>query len=164
MKKLKLGGLIISSLLLVSSFTACSDKKDEDEIRVYSSFFNAQLNPIDPDNDIQQIIAEKTGAKCIESWLQEGDDSEKIISNMIMSNEYPDFIYPSADGCQKLIQANALIPIDEYWDDYPNLKNYFTEDEWNRIRYEDGHVYYVPSFSKCYMYDTNTMMRHSGYR
>ena len=157
MKKLKLGGLIISSLLLVSSFTACSDKKDEDEIRVYSSFFNAQLNPIDPDNDIQQIIAEKTGAKCIESWLQEGDDSEKIISNMIMSNEYPDFIYPSADGCQKLIQANALIPIDEYWDDYPNLKNYFTEDEWNRIRYEDGHVYYVPSFSKCYMYDTNTI-------
>ena len=157
MKKLKLGGLIVSSALLVSSFTACSDKKDEDEIRVYSSFFNAQLSPINPDNDIQQIIAEKTGAKCIETWLQEGDDAEKIISDMIMSNEYPDFVYPAADACQKLIQANALIPIDEYWDDYPNLKNYFTEDEWNRIRYEDGHVYYVPSFSKCYMYDTNTI-------
>lgn len=157
MKKMKIGGLIISSALLISASAACSNQKDKDEIRVYSSFFNAQIDSISPDNDIQQMIADKIGAKCIETWLQDGEDAEEIVSDMIMSNEYPDFIYPTADGCQKLIQANALIPIDEYWDDYPNLKNYFTEDEWNRIRADDGHVYYVPSFSKCYMYDTNTI-------
>lgn len=137
-------------------FSGCGKSEQEQEIRVYSSFFPAQSNAIAEDNEIQQIIAQKIGAKCIETWIDQPDEEDKIFSNMIISNQYPDFVYPSSSNLQKLIRAEAVIPIDSYWDDYPNVRNYFTDEEWDRIRSEDGHIYYIPSFSTCYMQDTNT--------
>lgn len=56
--------------------------------------------------------------------------------------EYPDFIL----GEKVLLDADALIPIDEYWDDYPNIRNYLSEEQWERFRQEDGHIYWIPQF------------------
>ncbi len=150
-----LGVVVVIIAVLVIVF-ALLDKNKEKEIKVFNGFFCAQLDEIGPENTMQQKIAEKTGAKCIEKWLTEKDDATNIISDMIISNEYPDYIYATNDGHQKLLEANAYIPIDEYWDDYPNLKNYLTEEEWDRVREDDGHVYIVPVFSKYYMRDTTT--------
>ncbi len=159
MKKNRILSIALASSIMIS-FTGCnlkSNKNKTKEIKVFTSFLSAPSDSISEDNKIQQLIAEKTGAMCKETWLNGKSEAESIISSMIISNEYPDFIYPEASDYQKLLNAKAFIPIDEYWDDYPNLKNYFSESEWNRIREEDGHIYKIPSFSKCYMYDTNTV-------
>jgi len=161
MKKLKKFSLAFSALIFVL-YSGCSSKEisksdGNDKIRVYTSFLSAVSPDITEDNKIQKIIAEKTGAMCKETWLDEKDEASSIVSDMIISNEYPDFIYPDADDYQKLLNANAFVPIDEYWDEYPNIKNYFSESEWDKIREKDGHIYKIPAFSKCYMYDTNTI-------
>ena len=74
---------------------------------------------IDPQISAQQIIADKTGAQCEEIWLN-GETAEEATYMYIANGVYPDFI--SAD--RNLYDAKALIPIDEYWDEYPNIYNY----------------------------------------
>ena len=77
---------------------------------------------------------------------------------MIAGGEYTDFIVGSS-GSTTLIDAGALIPIDQYWDNYPNVKNFYSDAEWNQIRNADGHVYIIPQFGNVYMYDTTLQWR-----
>ena len=105
-------------------------------------------------NTAQELIAEKIGARCKETWLV-GQTAEEAVGTLIAGGEYPDFIDGSA-GTPQLIDAGALIPIDEYWDGYDNIKATRTEAEWNQIRWSDGHIYIIPQFSNVYMYDTET--------
>ena len=125
------------------------------EIKEFTAFFSVPGNEINSDNRIQQVIAEKIGAKCKETWLT-GQTAEEAIGVMIAGGEYTDFIVGSS-GSTTLIDAGALIPIDQYWDNYPNVKNFYSDAEWNQIRNEDGHVYIIPQFGNVYMYDTGTI-------
>ncbi len=155
MRSSKIIALSAAALIAVTGISC--GKKNEKKIRVYSSLLCTTGADIAEDNEIQQIIADKIGAKFVETWLDEQDNEDKIISDMMISGEYPDFLHPSSTNIQKLISAGAYIPLDSYLDKYPNLKNYFTEAEWDRIRSEDGHIYYIPPFSKYYMQDTTTI-------
>lgn len=148
---------VLTAGCLLFSFSGCAKSEKQQKIRVYTSFLSAQSAKIAEDNELQELIAEKIGAKCIETWLEGQDDEDKIFSDMMISNQYPDFVYLSSSNTQKLIKEQAVIPIDSYWDNYHNIQNYFTEDEWDRIRAEDGHIYFIPQFSKCYLHDTNTV-------
>lgn len=66
-------------------------------------------------------IAEKIGAKAELKYLTGQTASEKIHS-MIQKGTYPDFL-DGGDATAQLLEANAYIPLDEYLDDYPELKN-----------------------------------------
>ena len=70
-------------------------------------------------NDIKKEIARLTGADCEELWLV-GQSKESALNSYIVSGEYPDFI----SGDTSLYEAGALLPLDEYWENYPNIKNY----------------------------------------
>ncbi|MBB2183854.1 extracellular solute-binding protein [Lachnospiraceae bacterium MD1] len=126
-----------------------SDKKDTDdtkdgetkEIKEFTAFFDRQGIELNDDNEIQQIIAEKIGAKCKETWLT-GQTAEEAVGMLIASGEYPDFI----NWTPQLQEAGALVPIDEYLDKYPNIKNFWNETQWNSLRQEDGHIYSIPQF------------------
>ena len=59
------------------------------EIKEFTAFFAVPGTEINDDNEIQQIIAEKTGAKCKETWLTGQSDSEAV-GTLIASGEYPD--------------------------------------------------------------------------
>lgn len=166
MTKSKVLSTLLAASLIFSATAGCNSKTKktnnnnsttQQEIRTYTGFFAAQIGSVDENNVVKNLIAEKIGARCEETWLDETGNRDNIISNMIIQNEYPDFIYPDAANYQKLLQAGALSPIDVYWDDYPNVKNYFSQAQWNRIREDDGHIYMIPVFSNCYMYDTNTL-------
>ena len=111
------------------------------EIRKYSAFFSVLGQEIDEDNEIKKKIAELTGAECEEIWLV-GQTSDQAIASYIAGGEYPDFISGNID----LYEANALIPVDEYWDEYPNLRSYFTDSQWELLKQEDGHIYWIPQF------------------
>ena len=156
----------VMAILLMASVTACGSdantnnnsgtnssssksKKDADQIKTFTGVYAARLTPVDKDNDVQKLIAEKTGVILEQQFIADQDDIDTTFSDMIISNKYPDFMAPDAENIQKLIKEGAFIPIDNYWDDYPNIKNLYSESEWNRVRSisSDGHVYIIPLFS-----------------
>ncbi|MCR4640232.1 extracellular solute-binding protein [Ruminococcus sp.] len=143
------------------SIGGCGSKKaDENNIREFTGIFAARIADIDRDNEIQQLIGEKTGVILRQTWISDQDDIDKYFSDMIISNKYPDFMTPDAANCQKLIMEGAFIPLDSYWDNYPRIKNMYTEKEWDSVRADDGHIYYIPLFSAINIKDTNPI--HSG--
>lgn len=171
MKKIKSITALSMAVLMIAGATGCSSTSQggnnastdsssgatssSGEIKEFTAFFSVPGNEINSDNRIQQVIAEKIGAKCKETWLT-GQTAEEAIGVMIAGGEYTDFIVGSS-GSTTLIDAGALIPIDEYWDNYPNVKNFYSDAEWNQIRNADGHVYIIPQFNNVYMYDTGTV-------
>ena len=151
--------LIAAAMTL--SVSGCGKKKPkESNIKEFTGIFAARIPEIDRDNEIQQLIGEKTGVILRQSWISDQDDIDKTFSDMMISNKYPDFMTPDAENCQKLIKEGAFIPIDSYWEQYPRIKNMYSEREWDSVRADDGHVYYIPLFSSINIKDTNPI--HSG--
>ena len=117
---------------------------DVKEEKVFTAFHAVPGTEVPDDNRILRKIAEEIGVWAKVSWLTAQTADERI-GIMIAGGEYPDLITGST-GTPSLIEAGALIPIDEYWDDYPNIKNYLSEGDWNKVREEDGHIYLIPQF------------------
>ena len=124
-----------------SKDTVTTEPKEE---KMFTMFNAVSGIEVPDDNRCVRAIAEKTGAWAKVTWLT-GQTADERIGVMIAGGEYPDFITGST-GTPALIDAGALIPIDEYWDDYPNIKNYLSESNWNKLRKEDGHIYLIPQF------------------
>lgn len=136
-------------LLLIAAITtvACGCKgkeKQEDGIKTFSAFVSVPGKAIPNDNRIMNRIAEKIGAKADVKWLT-GQTAEEKIGTMIKSGKYPDFI-DGGDATAALLEADAYIPLEDYIDDYPNIKNYLSESQWNQLRQDDGHIYFIPQF------------------
>lgn len=139
-KRMVQSAAVILFLLLVWMSAGYFFKKHKD-VKEFTAFFAVEGNEINDDNEIMELIAQKTGAKCKEIWLV-GQTAEESIASYIVSGEYPDYI----SGNSNLYKAGALIPIDEYWNDYPNIRNYLSDEQWNRLRQDDGHIYWIPQF------------------
>ena len=162
MKKKKLLCLLMAAGMTASVFTGCGDSKkesgadtstnadaaDDGEIKEFTAFFAVPGSEINDDNEIQQIIAEKTGAKVKETWLT-GQTAEEAVGTLIAGGEYPDFVDGGSQSVQ-LYQAGALVALDDYIEKYPNIKELFTEQEWDQLRQDDGHIYWLPQFSNIY--------------
>lgn len=130
MKVKKVTGILTASVLSVSLLAGCggdSKSKDGDGVKEFTAFFAVPGSEINDDNEIQQIIAEKTGAKVDETWLT-GQTASEAVGTLIAGGEYPDFI-DGGDAMGQLYEAGALVPIDEYLDKYPNIKAYYSEEE-----------------------------------
>lgn len=153
MKRKRIVSMLLVSAMAASLFAGCGSGKTEGNgdtesggIKQFDAFFavpaGTEIN--DGKNDIQKLIAEKTGATCKETWLA-GQKAEEAVGAMIAGGEYPDFI-DGGDGMKQLYDAGALIPLDDYIDKYPNIKNYFTEQKWDQLRQDDGHIYWIQQF------------------
>lgn len=114
---------------------------EKQDIKEFTAFFAVSGTAVDDDNVVKEKIAEITKARCHEKWLS-GETAEQAVTRMIAGEEYPDFV--NAD--KQLLEVGALIPIDEYWDAYPNIKNLLSESQWERFRQDDGHIYWIPQF------------------
>ena len=164
MRKRKIVSLLMASTMVMSFAAGCgnssstSDKADagskassgdeKGDITEFTAFFAVPGSEINDDNEIQQIIAEKTGVKVKETWLT-GQTAEEAIGTLIAGGEYPDFV-EGGNGSVQLYEAGALVALDEYIDKYPNIKEFFTEQEWDSLRQDDGHIYWIPQFSNIY--------------
>ena len=124
-----------------SGGTDSADSGDYKEFTCFIAFPGAEIND---DNAAMLEIAKLTGATCKETWLT-GQTAEEAIGVLVAGGEYPDFVVASS-GHQLMMDAGAYIPIDEYWDDYPNIKNFWSESQWDQVRAEDGHIYIIPQF------------------
>ena len=113
------------------------------------TFFGAMPQAeINDGNDIQEIIAEKTGVRVKETWLT-GQTAQEAVGTILASGEYPDLI-DGGDATKQLYDADALVPWDEYLEKYPNLKEMFTDEEWDMFRQEDGKIYWANVFTNTY--------------
>lgn len=154
MKRKRIVSMLLVSAMAATLFAGCGSgdgktskggNTNEDGVKEFTAFFAVPGSEINDDNEIQQIIAEKTGAKVKETWLT-GQTAEEAVGTMIAGGEYPDFIC-GGNGMPQLYDADALVALDDYLDDYPNIKNYFTEQQWDQLRQDDGHIYWIPQFS-----------------
>ena len=91
-------------------------------IKEFTAFFAVPGSEINDDNEIQQMIAEKIGAKVKETWLT-GQTAQEAVGTLIAGGEYPDFI-DGGDGTAQLYDAGALVALDDYIDKYPNIKEF----------------------------------------
>lgn len=153
MKKKQMLAALMGAAMLSTLLAGCGggDKEGSSEeggVKEFTAFFAVPGTEINDDNEIQQKIAEITGAKCKETWLT-GQTAEEAVGTMIAGGEYPDFI-DGGDGMAQLYDAGALVALDEYIDDYPNIKEYLTDQEWDKLRQEDGHIYWIQQFQNIY--------------
>ncbi len=153
MKKRRLMALLLVAVTAASLAVGCGKGKkegnvSEDGVKEFTAFFAVPNPEINDDNEIQQIIAEKTGAKVKETWLT-GQTAEEAVGTLIAGGEYPDFI-DGGDGMKQLYDAGALVALDDYIDDYPNIKEFYTDQEWDSLRQDDGHIYWIQQFSNIY--------------
>lgn len=154
MKRKQMLALGLTTAMAASLFAGCGgEKKDKDKekeggIKEFTAFFAVPGTEINDDNEIQEKIAEITGAKCKETWLT-GQTAEEAVGTMIAGGEYPDFI-DGGDAMEQLYEAGALVALDDYIDDYPNIKEYYTEEEWDKLRKDDGHIYWIQQFGNIY--------------
>lgn len=126
-----------------------TDKEySENEIKNFT-FFGAMPQPeINDGNDIQEIIAKKVGVRVKETWLT-GQTADEAVGTIIASDEYPDFI-DGGDASKQLYDADALVAWDDYIDKYPNIKELYSDEEWDKFRQDDGHIYWVNPFQNSY--------------
>lgn len=144
---------MLTGTLLLGGMAGC---KKEAKVKTFDMFIAMPGTELNEGNKAQAKLTELYGAKIKETWLT-GQSAEEAIGVMVASGEYPDMIEAS-DGYQMMVDAGALIPIDKYWDKYPNIKNYLSEEEWNMCRKEDGHIYAIPQFGIIYGTDTSTQI------
>lgn len=132
-----------------------AQQSKSDDITEFTAFFAMPATTeINDDNEIQKMIAEKTGVKVKETWLT-GQTDKEAVGMIIAGGEYPDFINGS-DAMQALYDADALVPWDDYLDKYPNLKAFYTDKQWDKFRQEDGHIYWANVFQNIYGEDKTT--------
>ncbi len=133
-----------------------SEKKEyaDDEIIDMTMFTAMPGSEINDGNEIQEIIAKKTGVRVKETWLTGQTDAEAI-GTIIAGGEYPDFIN-GGDSMKALYDADALVAWDDYIDQYPNIKEMYSDEEWDRFRQDDGHIYWANVFQNSYGEDKST--------
>ncbi len=159
MKTKKLVALALASMLAVSSFTACAaGGKSGSGITDFTMFAAMAGKEKDEGNEIKEMIAQKTGVRVKESWLT-GQNAGEAIGSIIASGKLPDFI-DGGDGSITLYQNHLLVAWDPYLEKYPNLKEMYTEEEWDKFRMDDGKIYWANVFGNHYKDDTTT--GHNG--
>ena len=118
------------------------------DIKEFSMFIGMPGSEINSDNEIAQIIAEKTGVKVKETWLT-GQTVAEAVGTILASGEYPDLI-DGGDAMAQLYEADALVAWDDYLEKYPNLKEMYTDAEWENFRMDDGKIYWANVFNNTY--------------
>ncbi len=120
----------------------------EDEIVDFTMFIAMPGSELSADNDIQEIIAKKTGVRVKESWLANWT-VEAAVNMMINEDKYPDFI-DAGDYSDDLYREGVLVAWDPYLEKYPNLKNMYSDAEWDQFRMSDGKIYWANVFNNTY--------------
>jgi len=90
--------------------------------------------------------------------VQSGGAAQQKFSTMQASGDLPDVIQMDRGGdVEKLRSAGLLVPLDEYYDKYPNFKKWAGEATLNMLRSSDGKIYQIPNWY------TNKPMGNGGW-
>lgn len=155
-KKLWLAGIVVLAAILLAVAYQVFYVGIEEEVKNFTAFMAVPGEATYGHTRLKDRIAQLTGARVQIEWLG-GQTPEEKIETMVQKKEYPDFIN-GADASSILVDAGALIPLEGYLEDYPDLYSYLTPKQWESLRKEDGHIYYIPPFGVIQGYNTQTMI------
>ena len=131
-----------------ASDDAAATTEGAGEVTEFTYFITMPGSEKNSDNEIAQMIADKYGVRIKETWLT-GQTAAEATGTMIAGGEYPDFI--DSDEMGMLAEAGALIPLDDLIDAHPDFKEtWFTQEEWDKFRQPDGHIYWINPFGNTY--------------
>jgi putative aldouronate transport system substrate-binding protein len=119
-------------------------KSIDRKTKEFTAFFAVEGKEVPDNNRVKNAIAEKIGAKVNETWIA-GQNAKERIGAMIASGEYTDFI-DGGEKTQELVNAGALVPLEDKLDKYPNIKRFWSDSEWEKVKKDYGHIYYIPQF------------------
>jgi len=125
------------------------------EIIQFTMFGAMPAPEINDDNEIMNIIAEKVGAKVKETWLT-GQTAAEAVGTIIAGGDYPDFI-DGGDAMKALYDEGVLVAWDDYLEKYPNLKELYSDKEWDSFRQDDGKIYWANVFQNNYGENRSTI-------
>lgn len=162
MKLKKMLALGVATALVAVSLAGCTQPKPavkvvepEEEIVDLEILIAMKGENNSENNVIKEKIAEKTGVRLTETYTQT-DNPGKEIQSVIDSKKLPDLIY-GGDSSKLLYESGVLVPWDEYLEKYPNLKEMYTDEEWDSFRQDDGHIYWADVFSNTYGEDKSKL-------
>lgn len=107
-------------------------------------------------NEIQDLIADKTDVRVKEIWAVGTDFS---LDALLSAKTLPDMLYVD-QGISGFYDAGRLVAWDEYLEQFPQLKQLYTDAEWDMYRQADGHIYWADVFDRYYEEDTSHV--HNG--
>jgi putative aldouronate transport system substrate-binding protein len=139
--------LVIAALCctVTTLFTGCKNSdavRNGDKYPITISIFTqgSRQQPL-PNNKIYNYLKEKLNVT-FEWDILVGDIAQKR-GVMIAGGDYPDMIEVNETA---FIEAGALIPLEDLVEKYaPNIKAHFG-DTWEKLKWEDGHIYYLASY------------------
>ncbi len=115
---------------------------DKGEEPVHLKLFLTNKNIVDG-SYAKTYIEEATNTK-LEIVQVATKDLDNKLNMMLASGDWPDIIQCETETMEsKLLSSGKLLPLNEYWDDYPNLKNARDEETWDVMRYNDGNIYAI---------------------
>lgn len=130
----KLGALVLTTLLCITSFTGCSNNSKESTNKNVIKVFNNgdYINP-----DLINLFEEQTGIKVIYDTY----DSNEIMYQKVKSSPGTyDLIFPSDYMVEKMLKENMLEKIN-----YDNIPNYINIGEkFKGLPYDPTNEYSVP--------------------
>ncbi|MBB3127049.1 ABC-type glycerol-3-phosphate transport system substrate-binding protein [Paenibacillus rhizosphaerae] len=100
--------------------------------------------PYDPNSPTQRYIKEQLMIE-VQGISPNGNAKQKL-STMIASTNLPDVITLERSDANKMGKEGALVPLNAYYDKYPNLKKAIGEDTLNLLKAPDGNIYGIPSW------------------
>lgn len=164
MKKFTVILLIIAMCL--ASFTGCGKKDNEKDTNKDTNVTSNENNDANDESnktsdkpaklklflhsrDIQDksfskdYIEEKTNTE-LEITQVTTKELENKLNIILASGKRPDIMNFYTDAMEdKLAKGGALLPLNEYFDKYPELKASRTEEVWNTMRHDDGNIYAI---------------------
>lgn len=155
-KKIFLTGVLLFFAVLLGFSCNVFYRANRQEVKIFTAFMAVPGESGSENARIKERIAERTGARVQVEWLGAQTPQEKIEA-IIQTGDYPDFIN-GADAASMLVEAGALIPLEDYLEDYPDLYRYLTPEQWESMRKEDGHIYYIQPFGVIQGHNTQTML------
>ncbi len=153
LKRIISGSLAAVSLIALAGCGSDSATVGDGTQTHFSVFISDTSNPPSDDNKLLKKIEDELGYTFDFEYLV-GNIDEKI-GVMIAGGDYDDLV--SCDDT-KLIQAGALIPMDEYIseEETPNLYKHISTIK-KRITYDDGHIYVIPNYNRIYGEDNEAV-------
>ena len=81
-KRIAAAVMVLLAVMVVLGISHGKLGKQDKEIKEFTAFFDVQKSELNAENDIKEMIAEITGARCWETWLV-GQSRDTVINTYI---------------------------------------------------------------------------------
>ena len=127
--------------LPVTGITASAD--DLEEI-VFATPLTKTVDMTQIETELNKITEEKIGVHVKIEGINLSNYTNQI--GLMMSGGEQLDAFGFLGSYSGMLAKNQFLKLDDYLDEYPNIKAYYTDEEWNKLRRDDGHIYWIQQF------------------